>query len=463
MGSIVFDDFKGGLDLRKAASMGGANILRVLRNCYTTPGKSIKKRPCLSRIATLEPHTAGLKAAGGKLNTFYDANQAGVVTHVDTRFVARSVPHPTTAMVVTKVHFAEMFNGFIYASVEYSNGDVRHHYLDGTVPPVITDSNCPHSKQVKKIGQKIYAAKVADVAYCKTADPRDWTTADDAGFIPSGIHAVGSDNVTALGEFQADLAIFYDDSMQLWDIDSDPANNVLKSTASNVGTKHSKTPATLASDLVFLAKQGFRSVSVVSLTDNLQENDVGSAIDAMRPEILDTDDPVSIYYPTLGQLWVINGANVYVYSFSRSIKMSAWSKFTYPVTISAATVLGGSLYVRSGDIVYEVLDTVYADDGAIPLCEIEMFYQDAKTSGILKMFTGFDGVVTGSPEIAFKFNANEGADVTDYLPIEGDLRPGAMYPMEISATAIAPVLRHQADEAFELNMLQAYYENLGPL
>jgi hypothetical protein len=462
--SIIYDDFKGGLDLRKAASMGGANIQYVLRNFYTATGKSLKKRPCLNRISTLESGTAGLKAAGGKLNTFYNANVTGAfITHADPRFVARNVPHPATAQPVTKAHYGELFNGYLYAAVEYANGDIRHHYLDGTPNPIITDVNCPHSKQVKKIGQKIYAASGANVRYTKTADPRDWTAVSDAGSIPSGIHAAGSDTVTALGEFQKDLAIAYSDSMQIWGIDADPANNALKSTASNIGTMHSKTMATLASDLIFLAKQGFRSVSVVNLTDNLQENDVGSAIDALRSEILDTDDPQSIYYPTLGQLWEINGARAYVYSFARSVKMAAWAVFDFPIEFEDAAVLNGALYVRSGNIVYEVSDTVFADDGMVPLCEVEMFYQDAKTPGILKQFMGFDGVVKGSPEIAFKFNANEPEDVTDYLPIEGDMRPGELYPMEVCATAVAPILRHQRNEACEISLLQLYYENLGPM
>lgn len=463
MAAVIYDDFRGGLDLRRSPSMGGAQIQLVLNNMYTTTGKSLKKRPCLSRTATLEPGTAGLKAAGGKLNTFYDAGLSGAITHADTRFLANSVPHPSSAVSVVKTHYAELFNGFLYCAVEYSDGLIKHHYLDGTSPPIITDTNCPHSKRVKKIGEKIYAASGANVRYCKTGDPRDWTTALDAGSIAAGIQAAGSDAVTALGEYQGNLAIFFSDSMQVWTISANPAMNALRSNSPNVGTLHSKTPATLASDLIFLAKQGFRSVLLVTLTNNLQDNDVGSAIDKLRTEILDTDDPTSIYYPTLGQLWVINGSKAYVYSFSRSVKIAAWAVFTFPVTISDAAVLDGKLFVRSGDFVYEVLNTVFTDDGVIPLCEVGMFYQDGKTPGILKQFMGFDGVVKGSPEIAFKFNANEDSEATDFIDIEGDMRPGALYPMELCATAVAPELRHQKNEDFEIHSLQLYYENLGPL
>ena len=460
MPSIVFDSFKGGLDRRIPQTVGGANVQYVLNNAHITTGGKIRKRPCLLRTATLEPGTKGLKAAGGKLNTFYES---GTITHADTRFTPNKVPHPTLSQLVTKAHYAELFNGFLYCAVEYADGSVFHHYLDGTVPPRVTDVNCPHSKQVEKLSQKIYAAAGPNVRFTKTADPRDWTTANDAGSIAAGTQAAGSDTVTAIGEFKSDLAIFFSDSTQVWDVDSDPANNALKSTADNVGTIYSKCSATLAGDLIFLAKQGFRSVSLTALTNNLQENDVGSAIDKLRNEIADADDPISVYYPALGQLWKINGNKAYVYSFARSVKLSAWSVFTFPVTIEAATVLASELYLRAGDICYIVDKDTFNDNGVIPVVEVEMFFQDNKSPGMLKQFSGYDGVVVGSPQIAFRFSPNTPVNVTDYIQIEGDMRAGDLFPLEVCATSIAPIFRHELDEEFELESLQLYYNNLSNL
>lgn len=518
------------MDLRRDAALAAANIQRLLSNAYINTGKAIKKRPCLTRVATLEAGTVGLRAAGGKLNTFYGANGATTITHANTLFRANRIPHPTDGtLAVTRVYYAENFNGVLYCSALYSNGDIRHSFLDDSTltawaastaypqgtfrrPTVangfryeatavagtgtsaaaeptwpttvgatvidnaganqitwtcrsnaIADANCPHSRQVKKLQQKIYAADDSNVAFCKTSDPRDWTTANDAGFIPSGISAPGADDVTALGDFAGDLAVFYADSLQIWDVDSDPAKNVLKSSSPNTGALHADTAQALAGDLIFLSQQGFRSASLIALTDNLQENDVGSAIDALRSEIAASDDPLSIYYPKLGQLWCTNGAKSYVYAFSRSVKLSAWQTFSWPVNFEAAAILNNVLYVRSGDVVYSVDDTAYTDDGAAPLVEVDMYYQDAKTPGILKQFWGFDGLVTGSPEIAFRYDTREEGLETDFWPIEGDLRPGAMHPMELCAVAVAPRFRHQADEDFQVSSLALYHENLGPV
>lgn len=460
MPAIAFDQFSGGLDRRNSQAMSAANVLWNLRNAYITTGKKIRKRPCLTRVATLEAGTVGLKAAGGKLNTFYGN---GTITHANPLFVANKVAHPSAALDVVRAHYAEMFNGFLYCSVEYSDGSVKHHYLDGTSPTHIADANCPNTKQVRKLQQKIYAQDGPDVSFCKTGAPRNWSAASDAGTIPAGINASGSDQVTALGNFKGDLGIFFADSIQVWNVDADPANNALRSTADGVGTIHPKTPATLAGDLIFLGKMGFRSLSLIALTDNLQENDVGSAIDALRTEISDSDDPESVYYPNLGQLWTINRSRAYVYSFARSVKLSAWSFFDFPITIDASTVLSNELYARSGNAVYKVDPAAYNDDGQVPLVEIEMYFQDNKAPGVLKQFIGFDGVVRGSPEIAFRFDPRNTDLITPYYSISGDMRPSDLFPMELTATSIAPVWRHQANEELQIDQLLCHYENLGVL
>lgn len=458
MAEIAYDRFEGGLDRRYNRPVGGANILWVLKNAYITTGKKIKKRPCFVSVATLEAGTKGLKAAGGVLNTFYGQ---GTVTHANPLFRANKVAHPTLAIDVAKAHFAEMFNGFLYASVEYTNGDVKHHYLDGTSPTHIADVNCPNSKQVVKLSQKIYAAKGGDVGFCATALPRNWTLVLDSGTVSSATNAAGSDTVTAVGNFNSDLAIFFQDGVQVWHVDPDPSLNVLKSSSNSAGTAFAKAGQTLAQDFVFLAKTGFRSLSVAVLTSNLQENDIGSAIDKLRSEIVDTDDPVSIYFPTLGQLLVFNGVKVYTYSFSKSNKLSAWADGTFPFTIDAVAVLNGELYARSGDNVYRYSTTAFKDAGTAPLVEVEMYFQDGKAPGIEKIFQGFDAVITGNPRVAFRYDPRDESLVTDFLPISSDTRPGDLYPMELCATSVAPIWNHQADEDFQLDQMLLYYEKLG--
>jgi hypothetical protein len=411
----------------------------------------------------------GLKAFGGKLNTFY--GQAAAITHADTRFVARRTPHITTGAAPTKVHYCDQYNALMYVAVGFGDGTFRHHYLDGatTASPTwvaarracgehlrradgperlplrgdgrrwrrlggaepvwpttlgltvvdgaltwtcrtfaVTDANCPHTKQVAKQAQKIYAVGAANnttVRYCKTGDPRDWTAASDAGFISAGLYAKGSDQVTAIGPSRSRASRSSSATTRRCGRSIQPGEQ--RAARQHRGHRHAVPPRAgpVSRDLFFLAQNGFRSVSLISITDNLQDNDVGSAIDALvKAQIVSTDDPLSIYYPKLGQFWCINGSTVWVYTFSRTSKISAWSKYTLPFTIDDATVLNQELYVRTGNDVYRVSDSVYKDGvSSIPLVDVQMFYQDGKRPGVLKQFTGMDIIGTGMWTVSHLF------------------------------------------------------------
>lgn len=526
MPALTFDDFSGGLDVRQDIAVSEANVLRKLTNAYVTTGrkKKIKKRPCLEKIVTLEPGTVGLKAFGGKLNTFY--GDGATITHADTRFLARRVPHHTSGAAPTKIHFCDQYSALMYVVAEYSGSVYRHHYLDdpgawaattayaantfkrpttangfryevtaggggnsGATEPAwptliggtvvdgaltwtcrtfaVTDTNCPHTKETTKAAEKIYAKGSADkttVRYCKTADPRDWTTASDAGFLPCGNYAKGSSEVTAIGPFQkSSLAVFFSDNSQVWAVDPNPALNELTDSIEGIGTLYHRATAPVQRDLFFPAPNGFRSVSFSTLSDNLQDNDVGSAIDALVQEsFTTTDDPLSLYYPKLGQFWCINGATVWPYAFSRTSKLSAWSKYTFPFSIDDATVLNQELYVRVGDDVYRVSEAVYKDGtSSIPLVDVQMYFQDGKKPGVTKQFMGFKHKGKGLPTVSFLFaDDNEALETTPYeIPAKSVM--GETHPVELLAERIAPHYTHQRDEAFEISLASLLYEDLA--
>lgn len=512
--------------MRQDAAISEPNILRVLTNAYVTTGrkKKIKKRPCLEKIATLEAGTMGLKAFGGKLNTFYGDGAA--IAHADTRFVARRAPHWTSGVAPTKIHYCDQYNALMYVVAEYAGPVYRHHYLDdpgawvaataytlgqfrrptnangfryevttagtsaGAEPAwpttigatvadntvvwtcrtfAITDTNCPQTKETTKAAQKMYAKGAGDattVRFCKTGDPRDWTAVSDAGFLAAGLYAKGSDEVTAVGPFQkSGLWIAFADNSQVWTVDPNPANNALLDNIEGIGTLFHRAQAPVSRDLFFHAQNGFRSVSLVSLTNNLQDNDVGSAIDDLvAASVALTDNPLSLYYPKLGQFLEFNGQIAWAYSFSRTSKLSAWSKYTWPITIDDATVLNQELYVRSGDDVYKLTDTVMKDGlNSIPAVSVEMYAQDAKRPGVLKQFLGMDVIGTGNWTISHKFydpgtRAWLESSAYEYPAVT---EPGDLHPVELMATRIAPVLSHQKDEPAEMSMLMLHYENLG--
>lgn len=511
--------------MRPQQFLAKPNILRILQNAYITTGKTVKKRPCLMAVATLEAGTVGLKSFKGQLQTFY--GQGTTITHANTLFKANRVPKWDTGADPIRIHYADQYNAILYVVAEFAGPIYRHYYLDdpgawqavhayatgafvrptvvngfrfkvtaggggnsGAGEPVwpttvggtvvdgaltwtcqafdITDTNCPHTKPVMKQSQKMFAMGTDGTVtrYCKTGDPRDWTTVNDAGFLAVGLYARGSDQGTALGLYgNNSLVVFFSDNTELWKVDPNPANMSLTWNIEGVGTIFAKAAGPVSHDLFFLAQTGFRSASVQQLTNNVQEADIGSAIDSLvRADIATSDDPISIYYPKLGQFWSIIGTRAWVYSFSRASKISAWSKFTFPFSIDDACVLNQELYVRTGNDVYKVSDAVTKDGvSSIPLVDVLMYPQDGKRPGVTKQFTGFDFLGTGMPTVSFQFFDPDTQNIRETAGYEypAMTEPGGLYPVELMTTRIAPHFQHQKDEAFEIGAAMLHYENLS--
>lgn len=463
--SISFDRFDYGLDLRKGASTSDANRLRVLKNAYVTEGRTVRKRPGLQLVATLETGTTGLFAGKGKLNTFYGGT--GTITHANTLFQAHNVRNAADASPVTQVSYADVFNGFIYCSVKYSDGVNRHHYLDGAAPGAthIVDANCPNTQQVAKIASKLWAIGTQGdtVRFCATNTPRDWALANNAGFLPVGLQQSGATKATALGSYQNRLVSFFPDSAQIWQVDVDPAKHQFLQTV-DIGTTLSYAHANMAGDVFFYSPAGVRTITAQENTTNLIDTDVGSPIDRelIAGKFINTATAKAQYYRGGGQYWLYSGTKAMVYTFSRSAKVSAWSLYEFPFALDYLDELDADLYIRSGDNVYKVSQAVKTDNGTIYPVEVEMSYLDFKAPGILKQILGMDAVITGSATIAFRFDPRNTALISDpAVAITGDSRPGYMIPVELMATNLAPVIKNSDTADFELHQLGFLWEGLG--
>lgn len=468
--TITFDRFDFGLDIRKGLSTSDANRLRMLTNAHATEGKTIRKRPGLTKVATLEAGTTGLYAGNGKLNTFYGGT--GTITHANTLFAAHNVRSPTTAaLALSKVHYADVFNGYIYTAVEYTSGEKRHHYLDGAAPGAthIADANCPNTAQVTKISSKIWSVGATGdtVRFSKTNAPRDWTAVSDAGFLPVGLQQTGASNATALGFYQNRLVVFFTDSAQVWQVDVDPANHHFLQ-AIDVGSERPYAHANMAGDVFFLSPAGVRSITRQDVTTNVIDTDVGSPIDRELLKGLsgilafDVANARAQYYRGGGQYWLYSGSNALVYTFSRTTGVMAWSLYTFPFSLDYMDELNAILYIRSGDNVYKVDRDVKTDDGTLYAVDIEMAFLDFKVPGILKHIHGMDAVVTGSCQIAHRFDARSPELMTDPpVTISGDSRPGYLLPVELLATNIAPDIHNYDNQEFELHALTYYFDTLG--
>ena len=325
---------------------------------------------------------------------------------------------------------------------------------------VVTDANCPHTPTIAKKASKLFSIKDNVVRFTKTNDARNWTEANDAGFLPVNIQQTGASLPSALGEYQSNLVVFFSDSAQIWSVDPDPKLHSFI-TATPVGTAYPFSHANMSNDIFFLSPSGFRSIAVQSNSTNMMDMDVGSPIDTMmKDDMRSTIKPRAVYFRGGGQLFCFIGDKAYTYTFSRAAKVSAWAVWTFPVNIDAVAELNGVLYLRSGDVVYSLDELSLTDDGVPIVVEAELPYVDCRSPGVLKQFTGLDVAAVGSPTIAYRYDPRSPDSITQGMAVSGDTRSLARLPVEVCATNIAIRISHDKPEAFELAALTLYFNNL---
>lgn len=462
MSAITFNRFDLGIDLRKGASVSDANRLREMKNAYVTTGLATAKRPGLSKVATLEAGTKGLFAAFGKLHTFHGS---GSVTHANTLFQSHKVQNSAGARPVSDVPYADVFNAYIYAAIQYDNGTVEHHYLDGSATTHIADTNCPDSKGVVKLASKLFAINGDTVRYCKTGSPRDWSSANDAGFLPTGLNSRGDRSANALGIYQNKLVVLTRDGAQIWTVDPDPTQMKMDDIVENVGTSFPRSVANVAGDLYFLSDYGFRSITTLQLTSNLADVDVGSPIDSLvRPETKTPGVfPRAFYFYGTGQYICAIGNQLFVYSISRTAKIAAWSRYFLPNAVDAFAELGQELYIRSGDDVFKLDPESYTDDGLQFEVLLDLPYMDFKSPGQLKRIYGADVVVDGKCEFSIGYDVRNQDAYTSPVKVKGNTRPAGMIPVECGGTEFALRFRNYDSAGFRLDSVTLYYDVLGSM
>lgn len=487
MPAITYSEFGGGLDRRLPIGVQDANRLWTLQNAYITAGKKIKKRPGLSLVATGLNGSVGLETINNAL-TVFSLVGSGFVAPGGVSLLELTDYNPLGGAVhnLTDVLYAEFFQGFPYIVGQYfgyyndpATGASpayryvpRHNYIDGSPSTLITDVNCPHGASVTKAASRIFSIGGEVVRYCKAGAARDWTTASDAGFLPTGLQQDTKASCTAVGTFEDALVVFFPDGSQIWDVAVDPTANQIRRRLYGVGLTHPNSIASFYRDLVFASPFGIRSISVQENVERLDETDVGVAIDKLVlpdqliHELLASQEVVrAAWIQQFGQYWVmfnVSGFTVaYIYSFSKSSKLTCWSRYTFPIHITGITAKAGKVYVRNQFALYELSETQYTDDGTTVAVDVQMAFQDAKLPGVEKMFYGSDFVFSGTASVSYLYDPRDTSKETNAQQVQGDTRAGGIVPVEVTAAAIAPHFRHSVNEAFELDMLTLYYHPLS--
>jgi hypothetical protein len=269
----------------------------------------------------------------------------------------------------------------------------------------ITDVNCPNSKAVTIAASKVFAGDDDIIRYCATVNPLDWTTPDDAGYLPFGLQTYGSNPVAALGLYRANLVAFNSQGFQMWQVDQDPANMAFLD-AVPTGSTYVHTWVPVSNDLVGLTSVGVRNLSIAGASTNLQADGVGEPVDSLvkaKIKLLDADDEVfSLFWPAAGQHWTIfalaDGTSEAFVLTINAAKKKSWSRYVFPEEITDWTLDGNTLVLRTAlGHVWEVSDDQVADDVHTPATFLRLL--ETGSERLLEVATGVGSRLLEDPSV----------------------------------------------------------------
>lgn len=346
---------------------------------------------------------------------------------------------------------------------------------DGTIAWVcmdhrVKDEKCPSSKIVTIGASKVFAADGDIVAFSATVNPLDWSTEQDAGFLPTGLQAHGGNGCEALGLYNSNLVSFSDRGYQIWQIDEDPANMALLD-AKPVDCRHHLSLQPISNDLLFLSSQGIRNIGTAGATGNMQAGWFGKDIDPLviaalrdlervnEASNLEEDLPLGLYWPGAGQYWLFFGEQAFVLTMNGGAKDMSWSRYEFPAAVDAWTIHDGDLFLRASDIVWRVSDEALTDDevyatdvggdGVVFEGRVWWQYLDFGVLGVDKTLVSVDLAITGRVDISIGYNQRNVLLATTPHSVNGDTLPEDPLPIEVTGPSLQLRLNFGGNQTWE--------------
>ncbi|WP_282275199.1 hypothetical protein [Stenotrophomonas sp. PS02297] len=354
----------------------------------------------------------------------------------------------------------------------------------------VEDPNCPNTKIVAIAASKVFCGDGDIVRYSATVNPLDWSSDNDAGYLPTGLQNYGSNPVEAMGLYRGNLIAFNAEAFQLWQVDEDPANMALLDALPMGSTQHHAI-APVSNDLFFLASQGVRTVGIAASSTNFQAGDVGMPIDPLVQAAMSAGrEPLALYYPAMGQYWLVFNtdghwedevwipgmAKVFVYSMTRMGQVGAWSRYEFPFAIDDWAIAGDALHLRSGDFIHLVDEAVIGDeigtevnvDGGekwkfeiVPFKGVIQWpWLEFGQPGVTKILYGFDIVGQADVSVSFGIDQSNGGLFTPGYTVPADTVPGMVIPMPLAAPSLSVRLTYDGSEPWQWNALGLYLQDM---
>jgi hypothetical protein len=302
----------------------------------------------------------------------------------------------------------------------------------------VEDEKCPNTPIVTIAASKIFAADDDIISYSATVNPLDWSTVDDAGYLPFGLQKYGANPIKAMDLYRSNLVALNSAGFQMWQVDQDPVNMALLD-AVPIGSIYPTAIQPVVNDLVLLTSQGVRNIGIAGASTNLQAGSTGEPIDVLVKAKLAADlyEPVSITVPAYGQYWLIFGDEAFILTINDG-KTMRWSRYVFPEAITDATLLGDDLYLRTETHkVWKVDEDLLFDDVRAEGGEVELlasYFDNETKSGVNPTFSETLTVPAGTDRALVGFysisNQTSGSTLPHTVMVDGNAATVVTYLVE---------------------------------
>lgn len=411
---LMIDDFAAGMDLRKSAITAPAGTLRRLKNATITAGGEIEKRKTLTSLGTLPAGaTHGLASFGNTLVVFGTLAPASVGT-LPANVVYQQLA-TVTASPIDRILDVQVFTGQLYVVVRFANGLVQHYYNGAAVSDLQA-----RGLSVRAHKTKLYATDGANLRFSGVKTPTNWTTGVGSGILDVTEEDAGETALVGLEEYFGALALFGRSSVQIWDMDPDPALNNLRQVLGNTGLVAQNAVARFGSgDVLYLADTGVRSLRARDIQSAAAVNDIGAPVDnyvqpkrAVLTQAL-ADKLTSLVDPLTGHYWLVWDQEAIVLTAYPNSKISAWSVFDFGIPVDYVVKANSRIAIRSGEDLFiygSVPPSGNPFDPNTPIgtsaalyddspVEIVTSFLDAGAPATSKTWAGLDATVSGTWDV----------------------------------------------------------------
>lgn len=348
------------------------------------------------------------------------------------------------------------------------NSIVQKFGADGNPFPVGIIALTFKTKMHSAIGSLVFFSAVFDATYWN----RDNVDKAGAGFINAGSQEDGTQDITALGIYQGQLAIFAPKSIQLWAIDTDPANNTFLQVLQKVGTRTRRSVLSYGNnDLFFLDRTGPKSLKARDSSNAAYTADVGTAIAPLYKDfrnsvtLADIIAGCAVIEPDDGRYWLAVKGTIFVFSYFPDSKISGWSYYEPGFTITDMVETNDQIFVRGTDDMIRLYGgadgETYPGQGETPVvCKLP--YLVANKPATRKKVFGIDIALTNTWKIELAFDPNDESKKLTAAYAHHITYNDQHYSVQVEASHFAPELTcDSAGKATIANMAIHYQDTVS--